>query len=93
MIIAVDRPYALESAAIRDRLTTMEDRLRTRYHTKIHWVDANTMTIGGPGVRGTVHVDPDHLRLELELSGALRPLKARIEKLLAKELDLVTAPS
>jgi putative polyhydroxyalkanoate system protein len=93
MHIVVDRPHHLEPSVMRQRLQVMEDKLRDRYHTEIGWPAPDTMSIGGHGVRGTVHVDADRLRIELELSAALRPLKGRIEKLLAKELDTVTKPS
>lgn len=90
MHIVVDHPHHLEPSVMRDRLQGMEDRLRDRYHTKVDWTAPDTLSIGGHGVRGTVHVDADRLRIELELSSTLRPLKSRIEKLLAKELDTVT---
>lgn len=93
MNIAVDRSHDLEPRMMRARLQAMEDKLRSRYHTNTSWVDADTMSIGGPGVRGSVHVDSEHVHVELELSAALRPLKSKIEKLLSKELDLVTAPA
>lgn len=89
MKLEVEREYEGAPEAVVERLRGMENRLRTRYKAETGWIDATTMSIGGPGVRGSVRVIAHKVRVELELSPVLRPLRARIEQLLGKELDRV----
>jgi hypothetical protein len=89
MKLEVDRAYEGNLDEVRGRLQGLEATLRSRYRAETAWDDDHTMSIGAPGVRGTLSVDADRLRVHLELSPALWPLRGRIEKLLGKELDRV----
>lgn len=89
MKLQVDREYEGDIQSVIERLHGMESRLRTRYRAETGWTDESTMSIGGPGVRGSVNIAGQKLHVELELSPVLMPLRSRIEKLLGKELDRV----
>lgn len=91
MKLEVDREFEGDAKLVVERLHDMESRLRTRYKAETGWTDDTTMSIGGPGVRGSVQVAEQRLHVELELSPVLRPLRGRIERLLGKELDRVAA--
>lgn len=93
MKLEVTRNYGGTREALRHRLDAMEHTLHTKYHTRTEWLDADTMAIGAPGVRGRLHVGDASLDVMLELSPVLRPLRSRIERELGRELDRVVEPS
>lgn len=89
MHLKISRTHAEPEAEVRDRLGRMEERLRTKYGAQTRWLDDTTMSIGAPGVRGQLTVQPGELAVDLDLSVVLTPLRGRIERELAKELDSV----
>lgn len=89
MKLNVMRTHAADYEAMRARLVEAQERLRDRYRVQSNWVDAHTVALGAPGVRGRIEFDHHELRIALELSPVLRPLRSRIEKELGRELDRV----
>ena len=89
MQLSMMRSFDAERDDVRNRVDALEDKLRNKYGARTEWVDDWTMSIGAPGVEGALRVDPNEVRVDLQLSALLRPLRGRIEKELAKELEAV----
>ena len=91
MKIELERAYQAPYDTVKQRLTALEGRLHAKYHLTTEWVDPATLSLGGHGVHGRIALDEHMLRVDLDLSAVLMPLRHRIEKELGKELDSVLA--
>lgn len=91
MKIELKRAYQGGIETVKQRLTTLEGRLRSKYHLQTEWLDGNTLSLGAHGVRGRIELDEHELRVDLDLSAVLTPLRNRIEKELGRELEQVLA--
>jgi putative polyhydroxyalkanoate system protein len=91
MKLHVTRPHDHNIDEVRRRLVETQDRLRQKYRAKTDWVDDSTLSIGAPGVRGQIEVAQREVRVDLDLSAVLSPLRGRIEKELGRELDRVVS--
>ena len=93
MQLEVTRSFEGSSEAMRCKLSAMEERLRNKFRADTAWIDEHTMTIGAPGVRGRLALGEGDLTVTLEVSAVLRPLRARIERELGREIDRVLSPT
>lgn len=91
MKLRVTRPHEYRPQELRRQLENVEERLQEKYLARTSWTSESTMSIGAPGVRGQLEYDENEVRVELEVSAALLPLRKRIEKELGRELDRVVA--
>lgn len=91
MKIELERAFQSNFDTVKERLTALEGRLHTKYHLDTQWLDPTTLSVGGHGVHGRIALDQHMLRVNLDLSAVLMPLRHRIEKELGKELDSVLA--
>ena len=91
MKIELARAYQSSFDTVKQRLTALEGRLHAKYHLTTEWTDPTTLSLGGHGVHGHIALDEHMVRVDLDLSAVLMPLRHRIEKELGKELDSVLA--
>lgn len=90
--LSLSRDHALEPAVLRDRVAAMEDKLRTKYRADTRWENERTMRVTGPGVDGTLRIEPKTVQIDLKLGLMLTPLRGQIEAGLSRALDKVVNP-
>ncbi|AZE81809.1 hypothetical protein C4J98_0366 [Pseudomonas orientalis] len=87
--ITVEREHSLGKAAARAKADTLAQKLKDKYGVESSW-SGDTLNLKRSGVKGTVEVFDDALRIDVELgllmSAMSGTLKSEIEKALDKAL-------
>ncbi|MEB0105591.1 polyhydroxyalkanoic acid system family protein [Pseudomonas sp. MH9.3] len=87
--ITVEREHSLGKEGARAKADTLAQKLQDKYGVASFW-SGDTLNLKRSGVKGTVRVDEDLLRIDVELgllmSAMSGTLKTEIEKALDKAL-------
>ncbi|WP_300635690.1 polyhydroxyalkanoic acid system family protein [Pseudomonas sp.] len=87
--ITVEREHSLGKEGARAKAETLAQKLKDKYGVESSW-SGDTLNLKRSGVKGTVQVAEDALRIDVELgllmSTMSGPLKSEIEKALDKAL-------
>ncbi|AGE28618.1 MULTISPECIES: polyhydroxyalkanoic acid system family protein [Pseudomonas] len=87
--ITVEREHSLGKQGARAKADTLAQKLNDKYGVESSW-SGDTLNLKRSGVKGTVEVDDDSLRINVELgllmSAMSGTLKSEIEKALDKAL-------
>ncbi|WPN98710.1 polyhydroxyalkanoic acid system family protein [Pseudomonas sp. MUP55] len=87
--ITVEREHSLGKQGARAKAETLAQKLKDKYGVESSW-SGDTLKLKRSGVKGTVLVDDDLLRIDVELgllmSAMSGTLKSEIEKALDKAL-------
>lgn len=87
--ITVEREHSLGKEGARAKAETLAQKLKDKYGVESSW-SGDTLKLKRSGVKGTVLVDDDLLRIDVELgllmSAMSGTLKSEIEKALDKAL-------
>lgn len=73
------RSYSLPLAVAKARVQKTADELAEEHHLKSEW-EGDTLHFDRPGLHGAIEVTDSELRLEVNLSLLLKPLRGRLEK-------------
>jgi putative polyhydroxyalkanoate system protein len=97
MISAVPRfeitqPHHVSPEEARQRLERLSADLQERYGLVPVWVSPTVVEVRRSGASGTLRIEPDRIRVQVDLSFVLTPLRAEIESRIRRELvDLFAA--
>jgi len=84
--IKVERAHSLGRDEALRRAQSLLQEYGDRFKAKVTWSDSG-VAVAGSGFSGRAEVSEDRVSIALDLGLVLRPLKARIENRLARELD------
>jgi putative polyhydroxyalkanoate system protein len=88
--ISIKRRHKLEPKRARSAAQKIAKDLNKRFGLICQW-DGDDVTFDGVGVSGNMHVGKSQIKLEVELSFLLSPLKGPIEREINKQLDALLA--
>lgn len=91
--LTIEQPHALPHGEVRQRLSTLEDRLATKYGIEAKWVSDTHAEIKRTGASGSIRCAPDRVVVEIDLSFALSPVKSKVETRVREELARALAGS
>jgi len=75
--ISLVRPFSLPIAVAKARVQKTADELAQEYHLKSEW-HGNTLRFHRTGLHGEMHVNESEIRLQVDLSFVLMPLKNKL---------------
>lgn len=84
--IDIGRRHELGTLAARERLRVIEKELDERFGVRLEW-DADTATVRGRGVNGTVVIDDVDLAVRLRIGLLFAPLTPLIRKEIEQALE------
>ncbi len=84
--IAIKRRHSLDHKRAKAAAEKIAGDLQKRFDLDYAW-DGDHIVFRRPGVSGSLHVGKTAVRLDVELSFLLTPLKGPIENAIHKELD------
>ena len=84
--ISIRRRHSLDHKKAKAAAQKIARDLGKRFGLEHEW-DGDQVSFERPGLSGNMHVGKSELRLEVELSFLLTPLKGPIEQAIHKELD------
>lgn len=84
--IAIRRHHKLDAKKARAAAHKVIKDLTARYQLACSW-DGDDVLFERPGVSGSMHVGKSEVRLDVQLSFLMSPLKGSIEQAIHKELD------
>jgi putative polyhydroxyalkanoate system protein len=84
--ISVKRRHKLEHAKAKAAADKIARDLKSRFDLAYEW-DRDDVSFERPGLSGNMHVGKNDVRLDVQLSFLLTPLKGPIEREINKELD------
>jgi putative polyhydroxyalkanoate system protein len=91
--IDIRRPHTLEKEEAKRRsealARSMEDKLGIRWRWEGDKIRFETPSGAAKGTNGTVHVDPNDVRVEIDLPFLLRAIKGSVESKINQQLDEV----
>ncbi|GEM_PF-1769632 len=90
--LSLSRSHSLPQQLVRERVGSMEEKLRAKYNAKTRWESDYVMRMEGPGVQGRLSIDSEHVVIELDLSFMLAPFKTKLEDGLSRELERLLTP-
>ena len=85
-VIKLSRKHQLDADDARKKTEEMAERFTVQYDLKTSWT-GNTLTFQGDGVSGTIHTEPEEIRVFVELSMFVSLLKGKIEAGIREELE------
>jgi len=88
--IKIERTHALGSAGAKERIESMEPKLKEKYSVKLEW-NGDTASLKGTGVTGTISVEAQRVAVNLKLGLLLRPLAGKIREGLETQIDAALA--
>jgi putative polyhydroxyalkanoate system protein len=84
--ISIKRRHKLDAKHARAAAQKIAKDLNKRYGLICQW-DGDDVTFDGVGVSGNMHVGKSQIKLDVQLSFLLSPLKGPIEREINKQLD------
>ena len=84
--ISIRRRHGLDHAKAKAAAQKIARDLDQRFDLKHEW-DGDRVSFARPGLSGDMHVGKSELRLDVELSFLLLPLKGALEQAIHRELD------
>ncbi|MEP6996818.1 MAG: polyhydroxyalkanoic acid system family protein [Betaproteobacteria bacterium] len=84
--IAIKRRHKLDPRKAKAAAQKVAADLTERYQLACAW-DGDQVSFERPGISGSMHVGKNELRLDVQLSFLMTPLKRPIEQAINKELD------
>ncbi len=84
--IAIKRRHKLDPKKAKAAAHTVIKDLSARYQLACAW-DGDEVSFERPGVSGCMHVGKSEVRLDVQLSFLMTPLKGSIEQAINDELD------
>jgi putative polyhydroxyalkanoate system protein len=90
--ISIRRRHKLDHKRAKAAATKIARDLNKRFGLEYQW-NGDTVEFERPGASGTLQVAKGEVRLDVELSFLLYPLKGPIEQAINKELDALFAES
>jgi putative polyhydroxyalkanoate system protein len=82
----IEHPHSLPVDEVHKRLQALSDRLSQKYGIEATWVSAREANIKRTGASGKITVEDTKVRVFLDLSFALSPLKGKVEERIKREL-------
>ena len=84
--IQVTHPHSLDPATVKSRLESVQADLTSRYGLSFQWNGDTELKVSGKGVKGSITLHPKEVRVKLDLSLLLAPMKGTIENKLRTKL-------
>ena len=84
--IRIVRPHHLPHDEVRADVEELAAELKEKLRADFHW-EGETLCFSRTGASGRIDVSKDSITVEIKLSVALSPLKARVEKTVTDYLD------
>ncbi|MDO1528659.1 polyhydroxyalkanoic acid system family protein [Fulvimonas sp. R45] len=84
--IDIRRPHALPPAEARAVVDRVAARMREKFGMEGNW-QGDTYAFSRPGVKGSIAVGADEIRVGAELGLMLAPLKGMVEQEIRRKLD------
>lgn len=84
--VTVIEAHALEQTEARARVKALGEKLQEKYPVEATWISDWEARIERTGVKAKLWVEKNAVRIDVELSFLLAPLRAKIEARLSKEL-------
>ena len=88
--IAIKRHHKLDPKKAKAAAQKVAKDLAARYQLVCSW-DGDDVSFQRPGVTGCMHVGKSEVRLDVQLSFLMTPLKGPIEHAIGEELDRLFA--
>jgi putative polyhydroxyalkanoate system protein len=86
--ITVERSHSLGKDKAREKAEVMLQKLSDKYGIAHEW-DGDTVALEGKGAKGTVDVEDDVVRVNIELNFFLSAMSGSIRSEVEKQLDKV----
>jgi len=84
--IEVSRTHALGKDAARQSAERIAEKLKGGLSARYHW-EGDDLKFDCPGAHGRIGVSENEVRVEVELSFLLRPMRGHIEREINEYLD------
>jgi putative polyhydroxyalkanoate system protein len=84
--LTIEQPHGLSIEEVKRRLTALSDRLASKYGLDTRWVSECEAQIKATGVTARLSCSDGVVRVLMDLSFALLPIKGKIEERLRREL-------
>jgi putative polyhydroxyalkanoate system protein len=85
--LAVVQPHSVAPEEARKRIEDLGRDLGEKYGISSEWTSGTQATLKGRGASGLVTIEPAAVRVALDLSFALTPMKGAIEARVKQELQ------
>ena len=84
--IDVTRQHSLGKDKAKEAAEGIAKKLETKLDVKYRW-DGDDLRFERTGAKGRIHVTDDRVRVEVDLSLMLRPMKGKVEQKIHQYLD------
>ncbi len=88
--ITVERAHSLGKEGAREKADKLADKLKSQYGLESSW-SGDTLNLKRSGVKGTVQVADDSLRIDVELGLLMSAMSGSIKSEIEKALDKALA--
>ena len=84
--VNIEQKHALTDEQVKERLRSLGDRLGSKYGVTSNWVTPTQANLKAVGVSGVIAMSPGLVRVTLDLSFALTPIRGKMEDRITREL-------
>jgi putative polyhydroxyalkanoate system protein len=82
----ITQPHHVTTEEARRRLEQFHAQLEQQYGLHPRWTSPTEVTIERSGANGTLAIEPDQIKVHIDLPFPFAPLKGRIEERIKREL-------
>lgn len=87
----IEHRHSLPADEVRQRLDVLSERLSTKYGIDAKWKSDTEATFKRTGAAGAIHVEPEKVVVDVDLSFMLAPMKDKVEERIRGELQKALA--
>jgi putative polyhydroxyalkanoate system protein len=84
--LEITHPHKDTAAAAKAKLDKLNQELSSKYGLTSKWVSDTEAKVERTGASGTIKIEPSLVRVALDLSFALSPIKGKVEEKIKEEL-------
>ena len=84
--IEIKHPHKDTASDAKAKLDTLSKQLSEKYGLTSKWISDTEAKVERTGANGTIKIEPNQVRVNLDLSFALTPIKGKVEEKIQEEL-------
>jgi putative polyhydroxyalkanoate system protein len=85
--LEINQPHSVTAQEARQKLDGLSKELGEKYGLTSSWTSDTQAKVERTGASGTITIEPNNVKIFLDLSFAMTPLKGTIEKRIKDELE------
>jgi len=81
------KKHSLDQDTARERAEEIVKKLESKYGIKYSWKGDDRLSFEGKGAKGTVELNQGEVKVSVDLSFLLKPMKGKIEQAIDDQFD------